>query len=208
MRPLKKSLPSTTATTQRKLLILSALKSSRLYGNLIARHQIRGMAAFSSASFERQFEADGLVAFQAIFRGRVVGMHLWMVDGQVATSHLAAFSDEGYEHMCAYALYWEAIKHFTGQVAWLNLGAGAGVEPESTDGLTRFKQGWSTGTRTAWLCSSILQPDKYARLCAENGTRESSYFPAYRIGEFSGSSTSLQQRALRSLRAQADEGKS
>ena len=156
----------------------------RLYNNLISRHGLHGISAFSPASFDRQFEVDGLVVFQALYQGRIVGMHLWMVNGTVANSHLAAFSNEGYECLCAYALYWEAIRHFTGKVAWLNLGAGAGWNPDASDGLTQFKRGWATGTRPAFFCSSILQPEKYKNLCEDRCISKTSYFPAYRSGEF------------------------
>jgi hypothetical protein len=155
-----------------------------LYNNLIQRHNLSGIKAFSPMAFERQFRLDGLVVLQAVYENRLVGAHLWMVQGEVANSHLAAFSNEGYELMCAYALYWEAIRHFTGKVKWLNIGAGAGFQTDAQDGLTRFKRGWSTGSRTAWFCASVLQPEKYAILCAQPGASGSSYFPAYRRGTF------------------------
>lgn len=155
-----------------------------LYANLIRRHELIGIKAFSRSAFECQLQMSDLVMLRAVHEGRTVGAHLWMIMGDVANSHLAAFSDEGYELMCAYALYWEAIRHFTGMVRWLNIGAGAGMEADAKDGLTQFKRGWSTGTRTAWFCSSMLQPEKYAALSAAAGTGGSGYFPAYRQGKF------------------------
>jgi hypothetical protein len=157
---------------------------SELYNNLIRRHNLSGIKAFSPTAFERQFGLDCLVVLRAVYQGRLVGAHLWMVQGDVANSHLAAFSEEGYELMCAYALYWEAIRHFSGKVRWLNIGAGAGLQTDAQDGLTRFKRGWSTGSRTAWFCASVLQTEKYAALCADAGVSETSYFPAYRQGKF------------------------
>jgi hypothetical protein len=68
---------------------------------------------------------------------------------------------------------------------FLNLGAGAGLGP-SADGLSRFKQGWSTSTRTAYLCGRVLDRDAYDRLVRDSHRGGSDYFPAYRAGEFGG----------------------
>src|SRR5208282_1876684 len=153
-----------------------------LYSNLIRRHDLKGIKAFSPRSFGFQFEMQDMLVFRAFHHGRTVGAHLWVLEGGVANSHLAAFSEEGYELMCAYALYWEAITFFTGKVHYLNIGAGAGLEADSADGLNRFKRGWSTASRTAWFCTSVLQPDRYRSLCALAIDAEPSFFPAYRAG--------------------------
>jgi hypothetical protein len=77
-----------------------------------------------------------------------------------------------------------ALRHFCSrQLKWLNLGAGAGTG-NSDSGLTRFKQGWSNGTRTAYFCGRIFAREKYQQLVAEAKARPTSYFPAYRLGEF------------------------
>jgi hypothetical protein len=84
----------------------------------------------------------------------------------------------------SFALFWSAIHYFKDRVEWLNLGAGAGLKDNSADGLTRFKAGWSTGTRTAYFCGKILDGEKYAELVRAQGIGSTSYFPAYRQGEF------------------------
>lgn len=67
----------------------------------------------------------------------------------------------------------------------LNLGAGAGLSGDGTDGLSRFKKGWSTDVRLAYFCGRILQPGLYSELCRQNIAPETTkYFPAYRNGEF------------------------
>jgi hypothetical protein len=66
-------------------------------------------------------------------------------------------------------------------VRWLNLGAGAGLQAGGDDGLTRFKRGWSTGTRQSWFCGRIFDQRRYDR--AVRGAGSGSYFPAYRHGE-------------------------
>ncbi len=155
-----------------------------LYQNLVRRHALCGIKAFSRRSFAVQLSIPGLIGLRAVHRGQTVGAHLWMTHNRVVHSHLAAFSDKGYELMAAYALYAGAIQYFTGKVRWLNFGAGAGLGEERTDGLTQFKRGWATTTRTAWFCAKVLQPEHYSALSALKCKIDNDYFPAYRHGEF------------------------
>ena len=68
-------------------------------------------------------------------------------------------------------------------VRWLDLGGGAGAGPtEADDGLSRFKRGWATSSRTVHLCGRVLAPTPYRRLTESLPT--TAYFPAYRQGEF------------------------
>jgi hypothetical protein len=154
----------------------------RLYGNLNKRHGIRGISAFSDASFAAQMEVPGLVMQRAVYGGETVGMILWLVSGSVAYYHLGAYTDEGYDLRASFALFWTALEHFQGRVEFLALGASAGAQPQSASGLDRFKAGWATGTRTAYLCGRILSPLRYAALVDSRGVDCSSYFPAYRAG--------------------------
>lgn len=152
-----------------------------LYDNLIARHQIRGIARFSPTSFRKQFTVPGLHVFQAVNNEDVVGMILWYVQNEIAYYHLAAYSQLGYELRASFALFWESISFFKSQKArWISLGAGAGVEADLADGLTRFKKGWATGTKLAYLCGRIFDPEIYIRLSQEKGASAASFFPHYR----------------------------
>jgi hypothetical protein len=148
-----------------------------LYGELVRRHDVTGPAAFSRLSFERQLAVPGLVAFRAREAGSTVGAALWFVDGDVAYWHLAAYSPRGYKLDASYALVAAALEHFAGSaLTWACLGAGAGHTADPTDGLSRFKAGWSTTTRTAHICGRILDPDRYREL----GGEPTAFFPAYR----------------------------
>ena len=109
-------------------------------------------------------------------RGELVAAHLWLVRGDVAYSHLAASSREGYRLGAAYALYAKAIEHFRSELRFLNLGAGAGGD--SASGLERFKRGWATGTRPVYLCGKVFDKDAYERL--SRAKRSAAFFPAYR----------------------------
>lgn len=66
----------------------------------------------------------------------------------------------------------------------VDLGAGAGIDDKGTDGLTRFKRGWSTGTRTAYFCGRVFDHAKYSELVRATSASATNYFPAYRAGEF------------------------
>jgi hypothetical protein len=161
---------------------------STLYANLVRRHGLRGIKAFSRQAFATQLQVPGLVMIQARRGEEIVGAHLWLVQGNVAYSHLMAMSDSGYQSNAAYALYWSAIERaaefFGPHVTTLNLGAGAGLGGGVDDGLTLFKRGWARGTMPTYLCGKVLDPERYAALNAARGTPAMSYFPAYRHGEF------------------------
>ncbi len=121
---------------------------------------------------------------RAMHGGNIVGAHLWYMQGDVAHSHLAAFSPQGYDLMAAYALYWFALETFAGKARWLNFGSGAGIGAQGSDGLTKFKKGWASETRMNYFYGRILDQDKYAGLVAARGQPGEGYFPAYRTGEF------------------------
>lgn len=154
-----------------------------LYAELVRRHELRGIKAFSQSAFAAQLALPGVTLLRAVAGSETVGAHLWFTQGEVGFSHLAAFRPRGYELMAAYALYWHALEHFRGRVRVLNLGAGAGLDPDAKDGLTQFKRGWASDTRTVWFAGRVLKPDVYSQLCRERGERPG-YFPAYRTPEW------------------------
>lgn len=156
-----------------------------LYSVLIERHGIRGIPAFSRAAFAAQLGVPGLVAFRATQAGRPAGIVLCYVQDDVAYYHLGAYSPAGYEARASFALFWCATEFFRAAgLRWLNLGAGAGLVQGEQDGLARFKQGWSTGTRTTYFGGRVFDRGRYADLLRDSGSRDADYFPAYRAGEF------------------------
>lgn len=155
-----------------------------LYEHLAAKHAIAGVRSFSRESFRRQLSVPGLMMFRASAGGQTVGLHLWYVQRDVAYGHLGATSPLGYSLMASYALYGYAVDQLRSRVRWMSLGAspGAAASP-ATEGLTRFKAGWSTGVRQTYFCGSVLQPLEYARLI-EGMSTATRYFPAYRERDF------------------------
>ena len=151
-----------------------------LYADLVNRHQIRGIAAFSAKAFAAQMEVPGLRAYAAVLREEIVGIVLWLVSERTAYYHLAAYAEAGYEQKASFALFWHCLEVFAAEgIRWAALGGGAGTFAAS-QGLSRFKQGWSTETRPAFFCGRILDHARYAELVAQSGNRDSTYFPAYR----------------------------
>lgn len=156
-----------------------------LYEQLVKRHHITGISAFSRESFAIQLQVPGLVAFRAVLDGKTEGMLLWYEQNGVAYYHLGAYSERGYDLRASFALFMHAIQYFQASgLSWLNLGGAAGAGESATEGLGRFKKGWSTGVRTAYFCGRIIDPDEYERLVAGNPKNDPGYFPEYRAGEF------------------------
>ena len=157
----------------------------RLYGNLIRRHGIAGIAAFSKASFEKQLRVPGVKMFRASLDGETCGAMLWYAGDDVAYYHLGAYNETGYEQRASYGLISAAIDYFAeAGLKWLNLGGAAGLRANENDGLARFKSGWATDRRLTYLCGRINNRALYDRLSSKSGNSGSGYFPAYRTGEF------------------------
>jgi hypothetical protein len=156
-----------------------------LYATLVKKHGISGIAAFSPECFAKQFAVPGLVALRAVHEETTVGMLLWYVQGDIAYYHLGAYSERGYDLRASFALFSYALELFAERgLRWLNLGGAAGAGNEQKTGLGRFKEGWSTGTRTAYFCGRVFDRQKYDEIMRTKRSPETNYFPAYRAGEF------------------------
>ena len=155
-----------------------------LYATLIERHNLKGIKAFSKTAFAKQLSIPGIIMFRAIHEDITVGSQLWYVQGNVGYNHLAVSSSEGYNLGASYATYMSAIQYFVDKLSCLDLGAGAGINSNEKDGLSKFKSGWSNVTRPTYFCGRILDKEKYSEINQIKGICKTSYFPAYRQGEF------------------------
>ncbi len=156
-----------------------------LYDDLIKRHQVQGLRAFSPECLCRQLTLPGMVLVVGRHRDRIVGAHLVAEHEDVAYSHLAAFSPLGYQAWASYGIYWATLDYLASRgVDYLDLGGAAGLEDKPTDGLSQFKRGWSSTTRVVYLCGRVLDPQNYAEICRRKGIGSTTYFPAYRADTF------------------------
>lgn len=153
----------------------------RLYDHLIRRHAIEGVTRFSSESFTRQLQLPGMLVARAITNDGVVGMTLWAIHGDRAYYHLGAYDEHGYRARASYAMFSRVFEFLHTQgVREVGLGAGAGIQ-NSSAGLERFKQGWSTDVKPVFLCGKILDVDAYHTVCQNRGQPiNRKFFPAYR----------------------------
>lgn len=157
----------------------------RLYDNLIIRHDIKGISAFSPKCFQIQLNIPGMVMFLGRRKREIIGATLVFIHDQVAYNHLAAYSSEGYKIKASYGILWMILKYLKErQVRFFDLGASAGIVENAQDGLTCFKAGWSNESRTVYFCGRVLENRKYTAICQHKNIGITGYFPAYREGEF------------------------
>lgn len=149
----------------------------RLYATLVARRGISGVQRFSDLYFSRLSALAGLRCHVALKDSAVLAMHLWIEHAGVAYSHLAASDEAGYQARAGYALNDFALERF-GAAAAIDFGAAAGTRDEPSDGLAKFKRGFSNARRMFYLCGKVLDAPAYERLSA--GRAAGGYFPAYR----------------------------
>jgi hypothetical protein len=158
-----------------------------LYENLIERHNIRGISAFSSKSFEIQLQIPGMIIVIGKLGDQVIGANLIIIQDKVAYWHLAAFSSVGYKIMASYGIFWNSLKYLGDNgVRLYDMGAGAGTMVDAEDGLAKFKANWSNDERLVYLCGRIFDRQKYESICQQKQITNVNYFPAYRSGEFNG----------------------
>ncbi|MFL5493748.1 MAG: GNAT family N-acetyltransferase [Gemmatimonadales bacterium] len=157
-----------------------------LYRVLTGRHGIRGLPAFSETALARQLAVPGIAVLRARRDSETLGATLWYRQGEFAYYHLGAYAEAGYHLRVSFALFWTAVESFAAAgLRWLDLGGAAGSQSGGADdGLARFKQGWATDSRTAYLCGRVFDPMAYQHLAAASGVPQTDYFPAYRMGEF------------------------
>ena len=155
-----------------------------LYQNLVSRHNIKGIRAFSGSSFKSQVAIPGMHFFRAFYEGRLVGGSLYLEQENLVFFHLSAFYNEGYDLDAAYAVKWTALQYFASKARWMNLGGNTTNASGQFSGLDRFKKGWSNKTAKSYFCGKILNPAFYAETTKKRSSSSLSWFPAYRAGEY------------------------
>jgi hypothetical protein len=157
----------------------------KLYNNLIRRHNISGINAFSRHCFEIQLNIPGMIMVIGRQQGKIIGAMLILIQNNIGYAHLSSFSEEGYKMRASYGLHWESLTYLLENgIRYVHFGGAAGTKDTVLDGLSQFKQGWSNEHRLVYLCGRIFDQNKYDNLCKQNNTCNENYFPAYRFGEY------------------------
>lgn len=154
-----------------------------LYQLMMQRHNCNDIRAFSRESFRQLLSMPGVILFRALKNNQVVGAQIMVLSGEVGYFHLVGFTEEGYKNSVSYFLTWQAMVYFQGRCRFLNQGGGKSLE--GNDGLSIFKQGWSTEQRMTYLLGAVLNPTIYTQLSSDDRLKQSNYFPRYRTGEYS-----------------------
>lgn len=156
---------------------------SRLYRELVRRHDIKGLQKFSRNAFRHQLSVPGIVYVQALLDGCPVGANIVYLQDQVSYGHLSAFSQAGYESRAPAAIKWTLLRYLSTRVKVHSLGGGAGVKTSNNDGLVAYKKSWTNSTRVAHFLGVVTNPEAYADLLRTRTTGSgdaTSFFPAYR----------------------------
>ncbi len=151
-----------------------------LHDNLVKKHNIRGIKALSRKAFAMQLMSPGITVLRAIHKGKTTAAVLYFLQEDVVHAHVLGCLDIGYELGALYAILWIALDHFGKRAKWCNIMGVPGISDKGSDGIRRFKRGWSKETRTAYFCGKILNRERYAKLVQTRNGPPSRLFPAYR----------------------------
>ncbi|MBI9016344.1 MAG: hypothetical protein JEZ07_03680 [Phycisphaerae bacterium] len=156
-----------------------------LHNNLVKKHNITGIKAFSRQSFAEQLQLPGTLFLIARHNNIPVGALIAIQYNDILNLHVVGYSAEGYKNLCIYALYYTAYDFSRNKVKWGNIGGVPGAQPDKVDHYKIFKQGWATETRMAYLCGRIFNKDIYDKLTIASGNTpgKTNYFPLYRTGQ-------------------------
>lgn len=179
-RNVKKGIKALSVTkVEEPVLLLD--RWMELYSLLIEKHHIKGIAGFSRDAFLKQMITPGLKMFKASYGNDIAGLVIFYEKEDTVYYHLGAYNETGYKFQASYAIFWEAIHYFKDKgFHWFNFGSGSGIQENQTDGLSRFKKGWASDTRTAYFCGKILNPEVYKELVETSEGKSIGFFPAYR----------------------------
>jgi hypothetical protein len=153
-----------------------------LQAGLTTSRGLHGMKALDRGAIARLLQVPGIVVIRASHRGTTLGMHLEFVQGDIVYGHLAAYATTARRQGVAGALHLWELRHFRGKAAYIDWGGESGVVERRLGSLANFKRGFSNMERTCFLCGTILDRTAYERLA--HATGPTTYFPAYRHGEF------------------------
>ena len=147
------------------------------YSNLISRHNITGIQTFHPKAFDAIKNSDKLVTFAVYHEDKPINLHICIIHNQYAYSHLNAASELSYKLGASYLVYDAFINYFKDNgYAAIDVGGGAGVN-ETSNGMTKFKQGFSNAEKDCYICGKVLNENVYNQLSKD---KVGAFFPLYR----------------------------
>jgi hypothetical protein len=151
-----------------------------LYNVLIDKHLLTGVHKFSKSFFAEIATLEKLYMIGAFIEKKLVSAMLWIEYDGFIYSFLGASSSEGYDKMCAYAVYDYSIKYFKEKnFKAIDLGGGAGVQTSSA-GLSFFKKGFSNKELNCYIYGMIIDHEAYINL-SKDKNNNIKFFPLYRV---------------------------
>lgn len=157
---------------------------SDMYDNLVERHDIKegSWTAYSREQIKMLLEVPGSVLFRVLHYNNifhlpdVVNYSLFYIDGPNVYYQLSSMSSKGYKANANFIMMHEAITFFKG-LGFDKLLLGA-VPDGGSDGLLRFKKGFSTSSSWNYIIKHVNNQPLYDKLC--EGKEDNGFFPLYR----------------------------
>lgn len=150
-----------------------------IYQNLVTRHSIKGVTDYSVQQIEKLISVPGTFLFKVYDSvGHLINASIFYISGEIGNIyyHLSCQTEEGYKLNSNFLMMHTAIALFK-QLGFNKLELGAGADGKSSEGLCRFKEGFSTETIKNLIIKIVLRQEIYNKLSENKNT---AFFPAYR----------------------------
>jgi hypothetical protein len=134
---------------------------------------------FSQTTLKRWFKDQEMLSAGVALDDQVVAVHLGRYHGDLVEWHIAATTEAG--RPVGAWLIWRATQMLA-ERGFRRSNIGGGVR--MGDGLYQMKKRFNAGEYPLRAVRQIYREDIYARLCAQNRTGNTGYFPAYRYASY------------------------
>lgn len=152
-----------------------------MYQSTVRRHRITGVQRFSTDAILAQMQSPGTFVVRSVAGNKTSGLLICIRNHDHANYHLIAI-DDVYYHRSTNAVLLMAAAEYCEELGerYLNIGGGAGMSSDATDGLYQFKRRWTPHQRRTYICGQILDYATYEHLCSKSKCSHGEFFPGYR----------------------------
>lgn len=155
----------------------TADKFHGFYQVLKKKHGITGITDFNLETIYNHISHKNSYTFGVWENNKLIGSIITTTIDDRSYYHLGAYSERGYEIGASFSLMDHIISFYNKLgYKYFILGAGAGVD-KASEGLVRFKKGFSNDTRKNYIIGYINNREKYDEL---SKGKEGDFFPLYR----------------------------